>query len=773
MNFILKNKVLAVLALFVILLAPLLLMFPGCASKLDGTQTANQAPEVGFINSPPEGTNFSRNSIIYWWGTDRDGLIDYFRYHVATVDEIGIPNPTREELEQYINAIATQPNEWTVVDVDIVGSDPGTEKIIKLSADLNDPVNRYVLQYVFLQAFDEEGLGSEIKWRLFGRNDNPPETFISNPPEADLPFVNAVTKGGVITGIKMRWEGQDLIDYPADPPPFDFHYRLYGPFDSAQYAQIKSQFYTKRYLTATGLVYKLGDTIVTCDTTVIFPQQITCDTLPNGDTTSCDTTTLAPDTTITCTSLIVRLTSPCNAFGCLQDYFAIDNPAYISAYPDSSYLIHESKDPLDNTADSIWVDRTADTIFNVFSKFPQTGAADTTIEKDFILWVRSRDDALVPDLIPAYKGIRVLNPRYERDVLVVDASSILTAIVKYANGWKNLDTAKAFWYNAVKYWADGDASKLLDTARFPGGNQARDYFQTPRALNSVPISWLLKHKVVILYNEGISRPDLTLPGLMPNIYRAIDAGVNVWVTFRSLGDNGKEHSYQEVNPQGFEYTRYFGVIFTVYTGWGCHAFASRPECPRMRIEDFIGAYPKTGWPHIMVDTTFLRNRLRWAVPIDSATTAIDSNNSAAAWFDTLSCHALPEVGWSVRTFGTDLLYRYQSCYGSEHPRGQSEGGNFIFEGAPVAHRFNAGLYRTVHCNFTPMVLDTPAVMIMVDSILNWLYDPTLGTTSALKEDRYPDAALKITLDEARDNYRRRVEELELRGYKANPDGAEY
>jgi hypothetical protein len=673
---------------------------------------------------------------------------------VATTDEIGTQTP-----DQYVASVTDSANKWTVVDVDIVGSNPGTEQIIKLSADLNDPVNRYVLQYVFLQAFDEQGAASTIVWRVFGRNDNPPQTVIFNPSEAELPFVNAVNKGGVITGVKMRWGAEDPIDYPSDPPPFDFHYKLYGPFDSVQYAQIQNLYFTKRYLTATGKVYKLGDTIVTCDTTVIFPQQITCDTLANGDTTSCDTTSLPPDTTVDCDTLVVRTTTPCSAFGCLQDYFAIDDQAYQSAYPDLNYLLFESKDPLDKTADSSWVDRTADTLFDVFRNFPATGAADTTIEKTFIFWVRSRDDALVPDLVPAFKGIKVLNPRYERSVLIVDVSSILTSVTKWGNAWANVDTAKAYWYNLVKNWANGDVSKYIDTARIVGGTQAPDYFQTPKGGNAIPISWLLKHKVVILYNEGVNRPDLMALGLMPNIYKAIDAGVNVWVTFRSLGGNGKLQPFSEGNPGGINYARYFGVAFTTFSGWACHAFGTNDQCPQMRIEDFIGAFPKTGWPHISVDTGFLHNRLRWASPSDTGdgTPENHGNYPMAGWLDTLPCLALPEVGWSVRTFGTDLLYRYQSCYGSDHPRG----GLFVFEGAPVGHRLNAGLYRTVHCNFTPMVLEAVGGQIMADSILNWLYDPTLGATSALKENRYPDASLNISLEDARENYRRRLEKVQM------------
>ena len=747
MNFILKNRLLAALALFMIVLVPLLGLFSGCASKLQGDQMQNEPPQVGFINSPPESTNFSRNSVIYWWGTDRDGIIDYFRYHVASVTQIGTNTP-----EQYIASKDTVVGAWTVVDVDIVNSDPGTEQIIKLSADLSDPVNKFVLQYVFLQAFDEEGSASTVVFRIFGRNDNPPNTIIFNP--TDTPFVNAPTPGGVITGVKMRWLGEDVIDYPADPPPFEYHYRLYGPYDSAQYAQLTSQFFTKRYLTATGLVYKVGDTIVTCDTTVIFPQLIVCDTLPNGDTTTCDTTTLAPDTTINCTTLIVRTTTPTSAFGSLQDYFFIDSPNFDTS---SVYnkIVYESNNPLKTGPENIWVENTGDTIFNVFGNYTAPPGGDTTIQMNCVFWVRARDDALVPDIIPAFKGTPVINPRYERGVLIVDMSTILTPTKIWANSYLNDATAFAFWYNIIKKWADayGDPSLYLDTARIVGGNQRPDYFQAARTGFVIPISTLLKHKVVILTQEGITKPQMGFAG--PNLYKAIDAGVNVWVSARSLGGDNRNQPFN-IEPMNPNYARYFGVSFAVYSGWGCHALNSRDDCPQSRIEDFIGAYGKVGWPEVKVDTTRLHYLLRWG-PQDSL-----NSNYPLRWIDGQINYGLPEVGWSVRTFGTELLYRYKSFYGSSHPRGRGADYDFIFEGAPVAHRLNAGLFRTAHMNFTPLVLDTIGSQALADSLLNWLYDPTLGTVAMqFDKPRYPEATLQITVEEARENYRRRVEEYEL------------
>ncbi|MEE8404981.1 MAG: hypothetical protein V3S17_06290, partial [candidate division Zixibacteria bacterium] len=360
---------------------PLSLLFvSGCRSDWQGEATGNVAPTVGFINSPPEGTNFSGNSVIYWWGSDPDGIIAFFRYHVATVDEIGFPAPDATQLSAYIQSV--DDTSWTYIDVDVANSQPGTQEIIKLSADLSDPVNTFVRQYVFLQAFDEERLGSKIATRIFGRNDNPPQTLLFNPLSLDLPFVDAEQSGGIITGVKMRWKGEDLIDFPQDPPPFEFEYRLYGPYNDSVLNLVTSQFFTIRYVTSDGKVFKIGDTLIRCDTTITLPQVTECDTTVSPPV--CSTLTLPPDTAVTCDTLVVSLTTPTDARGGLEDFFAIEDTLFTA---DSIFnsVVFQSSNSIDGGP---WVEKTADTIFNVFatykdsiSNFPKR---DTTVEMTFV-----------------------------------------------------------------------------------------------------------------------------------------------------------------------------------------------------------------------------------------------------------------------------------------------------------------------------------------------------------------------------------------------------
>ena len=167
---------------------------------------------------------------------------------------------------------------------------------------------------------------------------------------------------------------------------------------------------------------------------------------------------------------------------------------------------------------------------------------------------------------------------------------------------------------------------------------------------------------------------------------------------------------------------------------------------RGRYQDFCGGLSRKAgeWPDLPVDTALLHSRYQWQIgPVN----AWDPEHPA-----------LPEVNWSVRTFGTEILYKYRSLYGqSTHPLGYE----LTFHGRPVAHRYETSQFRTVHFNFTLLALDQDSVQIVVDSVLNWLYNPDLGAGLEVSS-RYRDAPVKITVSEAKENYRQRCRELRER-----------
>ena len=196
--------------------------------------------------------------------------------------------------------------------------------------------------------------------------------------------------------------------------------------------------------------------------------------------------------------------------------------------------------------------------------------------------------------------------------------------------------------------------------------------------------------------------------------------------------------YPPVPP---EIQYYFGVAGQFFSSWafflhGTHPFNGLEE---VRMEDFIGGYSmdESRWPNLDIDTALLHARYSWWY---------DPFNPIAVdhpWIDTIA--ALGEVNWCQRLYGTEVMYLYKSRYGANHFLGYP----YTIEGTPVAHRYETNLFRTVWFQFTPLAIDSLAMQETVSDILDWLYDPTLGTHT-VNEKRYPDAATKISIDEARD-----------------------
>jgi len=714
--------VVALAALGLLLIALSALYLAGCTDTLDGEVYENQKPVVHFANIPPEGGRFSRNETVYWYGTDPDGLIDYYRYYVAKVSDIGFMAP-----EDYILKVSD--SDWIEIDIDSAQTNPQTENIIPLAADFDDPVNTYVSQWIFLQAFDMEGLGSDIVFRLFSRNDHPPETRILPIPPTSLPFVNG-DSGGVVTGVKLGWSGSDRLDYPeADWPPFEFEWRLYGPYSKSLFSIMVDSFVQCVFVTIDGFVYDVNDTVVYCDTTYGDITIITCDTFAVSD--LCSEEEDVP------------------TWGHLEKKFSVDDTSFINN-PAFNRLVDCScnddpppDDPTKNCIDP-WVLNTSEILYNVY----KNAQFDTTVQMKFMFWVRCRDDAFVADLVPTFDSFPVIDPRYEREVIVVDLAGMPSA------GWclpvKEVRTA--YWVDAINNWKpDVDFDTTGIGGNTGGEGISPDYIDVAMRLE-VPLVILLKHKVAILYDDRISGWNFS--DVSHNVYTAIDAGVNVWATWRvPLEPNVSERA---INIP-FDYTWYFGVSRMTYSNWSGLALVPcwGGDYEPARVEDFIGAYAidSLEWPNLTIDTALLHNRFQWS-PAASLDSCLGFIPSKTAFPYLPPSPAFPEVNWSVRSpwRPTEVLYLYKSVYGSDHP----EGGVYNMEGNPIAHRMNTTQFRTVHFNFTPLPIQQDSMQKVVNKVLDWLFPSELS--SPTNKIRYPDAPIRVSVSQARERYWQRCEE---------------
>jgi hypothetical protein len=362
---------------------------------------------------------------------------------------------------------------------------------------------------------------------------------------------------------------------------------------------------------------------------------------------------------------------------------------------------------------------------------------------------------MVPDPTPSFTYFPVINPRFERDILVIDfqaddynyRSSLLTYInISYPDLIDSgFMTRKDFWKHAIEQW---DPS--ID---FNPYGEYNDYAHFSFYSGGLPLEKLLKYKVYILVEDhpvfpanGFNNTDLKYA----DIFTGIDVGINAWVAGRSVlyADKSADDAYNMVDASSI-FRTYFGVDAVYYTQWlafrkNIHPFYIDPEDPLdgVRMEDFVGAYSidQAKWPELDLDDSLLHARYFWdrldTVPVLTQWTP---------WRDTIA--SLPEVGWCERSYGTEVMYLYKSRFGANHFLGYP----FNMEGTPVGHRYETNMFRTSWMMFTPYTFPDSVAYDLVGKQLDWLYDPNLGQSTTSLEKRYPSAAVKISLDEARVN----------------------
>jgi hypothetical protein len=723
----------------------------GCTKEIKGPPRVNQAPIVEFVNIPVEGARFSSDTTVYWYGTDVDGFIKLFRYTVILDSLVG-PDP-----EAFLASRPDDSLPWKVLEVQL--ENPNSKDRIKMSADVRDPVRRYISSYIFLQAIDNLGAKSKIIYRKFSKNNHFPDTKISANVLID-PYVNAKSSAGVLEGVSVTFEGEDRIDYPRNPPPFEFHWKLYGPFDSLEMVEINKNYVTSVFVDLYGDFYKKGDfykTIRDIDTTI-------------------DNTVVPPDTTVDTTFnyILVDTLQAGSPIGNWSKFVLLDSlPSNLNR------VAAESHDPLSN---SYWTYESSANIYNVFGKEIVKPAADTTRLEYFMLWCQTRDDSKVPDPVPEYKWISVIEPKFERDVLVLDATPMglvgpglmnwpVFPGINWAAGSANKypetapATVKEVYGALINNWKPGsfDTANLLpalniydtngtflNTINYPKYRCTQDYYQIGILKNvpelgvgSVSLRDILKHKIIILIKDTPSRQlqIASLEGL--EIIKGISAGMSAWAMVRGPFSSSQTDFVPLRMPAPQIYQLFFGVDAIHWTAWiGFDVYYPTPGYPQpygpagqIRIEDFIGAYSMTSYlPDIRLDSTLLETRYHWMpgqniynfpYRCEDGTTIVDSGG------------ALPEVGYIERSYGTEPLYLYRSVYGTRSPKiegrcGIIRAGNVEkFDGAVVACRYETPLFRSSHFSFTFLPVPQQTAQAVFNEMMDWMSVQPFVTTGKM------------------------------------------
>lgn len=513
----------------------------------------------------------------------------------------------------------------------------------------------------------------------------------NNPPETRIlgrhgeRFINSVEPGSPTFGISIEWAGSELVDHPYYPPPFEFEWCLYGPYDDSLFEELRDSFMIPVFITNDKRIFRFGlppdtiwDTIVDGPFTQIIP------TLVPTHTIICDTSYAEGEQVVECDTLLIDTISIENDYGSLDTLFDVDAPGL--AGKDSKYYR-----PAASSFDGVdtWVYDRADTLYDVYAQYP----VDTTAQMNFVFWVRSRDpmDSTLYDPVPDFQIMSVIEARQELDVLVIDVG-LLEAVNSAV-----ADSAREFWTRTINNW------RTVAAAGPDVFLPQRDYIRIVDHLSDPDFLLLLmKYKVMVLLQDAVTSSIFGSQDteVVKSLYQALQSGVNTWLSMRTPLGSFAQGSEPAFALPGSTYQQYFGVERIKYSGWSYYA---RRAVPTIRIEDFTGATSRDSlrWPHLSVDSALLHRRYTWPAPYYQ-------------WIDTLA--ALPGVGYCETVPEAEIMYTYNSLYGSEHNLGEE----FSYDGRPVMHRLDSGGTRTVHSLFTPLALEAEEAQILVERVVNWL-----------------------------------------------------
>lgn len=525
-------------------------------------------------------------------------------------------------------------------------------------------------------------------------------------------YVNSTGPEVAVGGIPVRWAAYDRVDHPYFPPPFEFEYRVYGPYSDSLLGVLLDSYMVTVFRMRDGTIMRFGEPPDTVGYDTFWTEGVIDSIVPRlmfSHYIACDTSWDGGVREIECDTVFIDNLDGANDFGWIDTLFDIDDPGFAND-PVLNRIALQSSDGADS-----WTYRLSDTLYDLYHDFP----AETTKLQNFIVWVCSRDpvDTALHDPTPAFGTAIALDGAFERDVFLIYMSA------SAADNKGNTDSAQSFWTATIADWIDSRAPSL--NLQF---DASVDFVRTPTGYidGFAMLQQALSHKVVIILQDaattgGWSESD----DFLDCVLTAMSVGTNVWAATRvPTGGHASLSSPATVDVLDETYRYFFGVERYTFPGWGAGLRNANDGFGYglPRIEDFVGAISDNpaAWPDLEVDTLHLHNRYLWAGSLDPLAPPF------YPWNPDLG--ALPQVGWMEVSDDAEVMYRYVSLYGDapmSYPWHN-------FSGRPVMCRLDRGAFRSVHSLFTPLSLDAADARHLVDSVLNYLIEPYF----TLKSDRF-------------------------------------
>jgi hypothetical protein len=345
----------------------LIALLAGCGRLgIDGKPAENQKPELVFVNIPAGGTLFGGNPTVYWYGSDPDGRIVRYDYAVVPestvliyLEENGCPAGT-SPADRFILCADEEAFAWISIFVDSTGDKLPTQERVRLHA-----------------SFDTLSCDSQVV-TVATAEEVHLDTVAFNCVSNVIPqfmFIRAIDDLGESSKIKYR----SYMRSNHWPQTY-----ISDDFRVASADSIRNAFYSLHDLTVSyrGVAFAYGGA-------------------DRGD--------------------YLRDEPPMEFFWRVYGPF----PARTRDLRDTLLPDGSPREPIltsigDDERSGPWTTDTLGAIYGLWNKYDaQFGTTDTTRSAWFMLVVTGRDDAFVPDPTPAVVGFKAIDPKFERDVLLV------------------------------------------------------------------------------------------------------------------------------------------------------------------------------------------------------------------------------------------------------------------------------------------------------------------------------------------------------------------
>lgn len=574
------------IGLTVAAIAVLAVVVVGC-SRLDitGPEVTNKAPELILANVPAGGTEFSANPVVYWFGTDVDGRVTRYDYAVlpeSTVqrylEEQGCPGGSNmSDAERFIQCANDEDFQWISVFVDS-------------TSDQSLPTERTVNLYA---AFDTLDCDSQLTQIVDVDNDTVyyvsiPVRCISKSIQQYM-FIRAIDDLGASSQIKYRsYLRNNHWPETVINPDFELRSRSHPYFSLPELTQ-----------TYRGIL-------------------VTWEGSDRQD--------------------FIRDEPP------LQFYWRVfgpyDSPPTLADTldPSGERRIPVRESMSDDPRYGVWVSDTLAYVYNLWKDVDAVaGPSDTSRTGWFGIVVSSRDDAFVPDPSPDFVAFRAIDPKFERDVLLVsqaiwnpNAALALPTCSTDKNSANYPTCCHDFWtrmgdvlneasprgWEYEKDWAEVNEQNPVEY-RSPDGTVDTLYcrrfldppdFERPNCYPHGPtLDVMARHRLVIYNHEDMDVP--TSKGGINNVLSEyLDIGGMLWMVDRipfmlgtEVGGGARVIDFtSDPDFHGRWPTQYFNVEGLFFPAWrdGLNNDATKVESN----DEFIGGYRASGVTGDLPDT---------------------------------------------------------------------------------------------------------------------------------------------------------------------------